>query len=210
MTGEAKPGRRELGLGELPDQQFAGLLKSVVVPRPIAWVSTTSIDGIDNLAPHSFFTFASEVPPILQFTSIGRHDSLRNALDTGEFVINLADFGNLDAVNASATPYPPDEDEFTEAGIEREDSVAVKPPRVASSPVAIECRTESSVDFGSSVVVFGKVVHLSISESVLVDGHPDIGLLEPLARLGKNEWSEIGKIHQLDRIPLDQVRRSGS
>ena len=96
----------------LPAGQFARLLKAVVVPRPIAWVSTTSAEGVDNLAPHSFFTFASEVPPVLQFTSIGHKDSLRNATGTGEFVINLADLGNLDAVNASGTAYPPDEDEF--------------------------------------------------------------------------------------------------
>lgn len=210
MTPKANPGRRELGFGELPDRQFAGLLKSVVVPRPIAWVSTISTEGIANLAPHSFFTFASEEPPILQFTSIGRNDSLRNALDTGEFVINLADLGHIEAVNASATAYPPEEDEFEAAGIEREDSVAVKPPRVSGSPVAIECRTESSVDFGSSVVVFGRVVHLSISESVLVEGHPDIGRLKPVARLGRNEWSEIGKLHRLDRIPLDEAHRPGT
>ncbi|MCB0830683.1 MAG: flavin reductase family protein, partial [Solirubrobacterales bacterium] len=151
---DSKQQRRELAAGGLPERQFARLLKAVVVPRPIAWVSTTSEDGVDNLAPHSFFTFASEVPPILQFTSVGRNDSLRNATSTGEFVINLADLSNVDAVNASATPYPHDEDEFAELGIEREPSAAVRPPRVAGSPVSIECRTESTVDFGESVVVF--------------------------------------------------------
>lgn len=204
---EAMTPRRELGPDELPDRHFARLLKAVVVPRPIAWVSTTSASGVDNLAPHSFFTFASEVPAILQFTSIGHNDSLRNATETGEFVICLANLANLDAVNASGTPYPPDEDEFEQLGIGREPSVAVKPPRVAGSPVAIECRTEKTVEFGEAVVVFGRVVHLAISESVLDGDHPDIERLEPLSRLGRNEWGEVGKLHRIDRIPLDQAPR---
>ena len=200
-------GRRELEPGELPERQFARLLKAVVIPRPIAWVSTTSAGGVDNLAPHSFFTFASEVPPVLQFTSIGRKDSLKNATETGEFVVNLADLGNLEAVNASGTTYPPEEDEFEALGIEREPSAAVKPPRVAGSPVAIECRTEGTVEFDESVVVFGRVVHLAISEAVLDGDHPDALKLAPMARLGRNEWSEIGKLHRIDRIPLDEARR---
>lgn len=206
-SGQVKK-RRELGPDELPERQFAKLLKAVVVPRPIAWVSTTSADGIDNLAPHSFFTFASEVPPILQFTSVGHNDSLRNATATGEFVINLADLPNVAAVNASATPYPPDQSEFEALGIEREKSSVVKPPRVAGSPVAIECVTEGTVEFGESTVIFGRVVHLAIKESVLDGDHPAIDKLAPMARLGRNEWSEIGKLHRIDRIPLDQAGRA--
>lgn len=179
----------------------------MVVPRPIAWVSTTSPEGVDNLAPHSFFTFASEVPPILQFTSIGHNDSLRNATATGEFVINLADLPNVAAVNASGTAFPSGEDEFAVLEVEREPSKAVKPPRVARSPVAMECKTEGTVEFGGSVVVFGKVVHLAIKESVLDGDHPDIHRLAPMARLGRNQWSEIGRVHEINRIPLEDVRQ---
>lgn len=201
--------RRELGSGDLPDRRFAQLLKAVVVPRPIAWVSTTSSSGVDNLAPHSFFTFASEVPPILQFTSIGRNDSLANAVETGEFVVCLADLANVSVVNASATPFPRDEDEFEALGIEKEPSAVVKPPRVANSPVAIECVTETTLEFEDSVVVFGRVVHLAIKESVFEGDHPAIEKLAPVARLGRNEWSEIGPLHRIDRIPLEQARQSG-
>lgn len=200
--GDPEP-RRELGPSELPERHFARLLKAVVVPRPIAWVSSTSADGVDNLAPHSFFTFASEVPPILQFTSIGRKDSLRNATETGEFVINLADLGNLEKINASGTAYPPGVDEFEVLGVEREPSSVVKPPRVAGSPVAIECATEGTVEFGEATVVFGRVVHLAIMEAVLDGDHPDIARLAPMARLGRNEWSEIGQVHRIDRIPFE-------
>ncbi|MDQ2621491.1 MAG: flavin reductase family protein [Actinomycetota bacterium] len=197
--------RRELSPSELPARQFAGLLKGVVVPRPIAWVSTTSADGIDNLAPHSFFTFASENPPILQFTSIGHKDSLRNATETGEFVINLADHANFDRVNRSGTDFPDDVDEFAVLAIRREKSALVTPPRVADSPVAIECRTLRTVEFGHSVVVFGEVLHLAIAESVMVDDYPDIGRLRPLARLGLNQWGEVGEIHYRARIRFEDL-----
>lgn len=179
------------------------LLNSVVVPRPIAWVSTLSIDGVENLAPHSFFTVASAVPAILQFTSVGRKDSLTNAVDTGEFVINLANRPLFEQVNATGTNFPAEISEFEAVGIKAEPSSAVRPPRVAGSPVALECRTEGTADFGDSVVVFGRLVHIAIDESVMVDGHPDIEKLQPLARLGKDQWSEIGEILEIKRIPYE-------
>jgi len=185
--------------GEDPGR-FYRLLNSVVVPRPIAWVSTRSADGIDNLAPHSFFTVSSAQPPVVQFTSIGRKDSLANALATGEFVVNFATEAMFEKVNATATDFPPDRDEFAEVEIEREPSDRVAPPRVAGSPVAIECELHGIEDFGSSVVVFGRVLLIAIDDSVLVDGHPDIGLLRPLARLGRRQWSTIGEVKEIARI----------
>lgn len=196
--------RRELAATDLPGRQFAGLLKGVVVPRPIAWVSTTSDDGVDNLAPHSFFTFASEVPPIVQFTSIGRKDSLKNATETGEFVICLANHENFERVNASGTDFPHDVDEFELLGIRREPSVAVTPPRVADSPVAIECRTLRTVEFGQAVVVFGEVLHLAIAEAAMSGDYPDVNRLRPLSRLGLNQWADLGEIHEKARIPYEE------
>jgi flavin reductase (DIM6/NTAB) family NADH-FMN oxidoreductase RutF len=182
---------------------FAATLKSIVVPRPIAWVSTISEDGVPNLAPHSFFTVASQRPPIVQFTSIGRNDSLRNAVATGEFTISLANREMFEMVNASGTNYPPEVDEFEVLGIEPEPSEFVTPPRVAGSPAAIECLTESTVEFEHSVVVFGRVLGLAIDERVLDGDHPEIERLRPLARLGRNEWSEIGEILEVERIRYD-------
>lgn len=179
---------------------FTGLLKAVVVPRPIAWVSTVSEDGVPNLAPHSFFTVASQLPPVVQFTSIGHNDSLRNATGTGEFVISLANRAMFEQINATGTNYPPDVDEFEAVGIEPEPSEFVAPPRVAASPVAIECVTLRTVDFEHSVVVFGRVVAIAVDESVLDGDLPDISRLEPLARLGRDEWSEIGRVLRAARI----------
>ncbi|MFF7974214.1 flavin reductase [Streptomyces sp. NPDC007905] len=181
---------------------FYRLLTAVVVPRPIAWVSTLAADGrTANLAPHSFFTVACTDPPIVQFTSVGRKDSLRNAEETGEFVVNFAPESLFAEINATGTDFPRHEGEFDAVGIEREPSLRVRPPRVAASPVALECTVHSTLRLGNSTVVFGRVVHAAVREDVLVDGRPDIGLLRPLARLGGNEWSTIGEVREAARIP---------
>lgn len=193
-----------------PETQPGGvyrLLNSVVVPRPIAWVSTRSAEGVDNLAPHSFFTVACADPPIVQFTSIGRKDSLANAVATGELVVNLAPEPLFEQVNATATDFPPGLDEFAEVGLEREPSREVAPPRVAGSPVAIECVLEDTHDFGTSVVVFGRVVLVAIVADVLVDGHPEIGRLRPLARLGRRQWSTVGEVREIGRIKYENWDR---
>ncbi|MFD3997729.1 flavin reductase family protein [Streptomyces sp. NPDC058548] len=187
---------------ELSDRtSFYRLLTATVVPRPIAWVSTSSADGTDNLAPHSFFTIASVTPPVVQFTSVGRKDSLRNVEETGEFVVNLAPEGLFEQINATATDFPRGVGEFDACGVEREPSLRVKPPRVAASPVALECELHSTLRIGDSTVVFGRVVHAAVDESVLVDGHPEMALMRPLARLGKNEWGTLGGIKEIARVP---------
>jgi len=186
-------------------RSFHGLLNSIVLPRPIAWVSTTSAEGVDNLAPHSYFTVSSVDPPVVQFTSIGHKDSLRNAVETGEFVVNFAASDDFERINASATNFPPEVDEFEAVGVEREPSATVLPPRVASSPVAIECVTDGTRDYGASVVVFGRVSHVAVDRAALTGGYPDVTKLRPLARLGGPlQWSEIGEIREITRIPHEE------
>ncbi|WP_330455778.1 flavin reductase family protein [Streptomyces sp. NBC_00820] len=184
----------------MPTRDFYQLLTSVVVPRPIAWVSTLTADGeTANLAPHSFFTVSCVDPPIVQFTSVGRKDSLRNVEETGEFVVNLTPEPLFTEINATATDFPRHEGEFDAVGIAREPSLRVRPPRVADSPAALECTLHATLRLGDSTVVFGRVVHAVVSEDALVDGRPDIRLLRPLARLGGNEWSTIGEVRDLAR-----------
>jgi len=185
---------------ELPGRAFYRLINSVVVPRPIAWVSTLSADGVANLAPHSFFTVSCVDPPVIQFTSVGRKDSLRNVEATKEFVVNLAPEWLFEQVNATATDFPPGGDEFAEVGVEREPSARVSPPRVAGSPAALECELRDTISFGDSTVVFGRVVFAAIDDDVLVDGHPEIDRLKPLSRLGRNEWGLLGEIRRISRI----------
>jgi flavin reductase (DIM6/NTAB) family NADH-FMN oxidoreductase RutF len=195
--------RTDFDPAEMPGYDFYKLLNSVVVPRPIAWVSSTSGEGVDNLAPHSFFTVSCVTPPIVQFTSVGRKDSQRNIDETREFVVNLTPESLFEQVNATATDFPNSEDEFAEVGVEREPSLRVGPPRVAGSPVALECVLHGTLSLGDCTIVLGRVVHAAIDEDVLVDGHPDIQRLRPLARLGKNEWSTIGEIKRISRIRRD-------
>ncbi|MEK0157380.1 flavin reductase family protein [Arthrobacter oryzae] len=192
--------RKDFSPDELPGGDFYRLLTAVVVPRPIAWVSSTSADGVDNLAPHSFFTVASVTPPIIQFTSVGRKDSLRNILERREFVVNLAPADLMAEVNATGTNFPPDVSEFDAAGLTREEGLTVTVPRVAESPVALECRLHSTLEMGDCVLVFGEVTHAAISTDVLEGSHPRIDLLEPLARLGRDEWGYLGPVEELGRI----------
>jgi flavin reductase (DIM6/NTAB) family NADH-FMN oxidoreductase RutF len=195
--------RTDFDPAQMENRAFYRLLNAVVVPRPIAWVSSVSADGHGNLAPHSFFTVACVDPPIVQFTSVGRKDSLNNVEQTKEFVVNLTPEWLFEQVNATGTNFPPEEDEFAEVGLEREPALRVGPPRVAGSPVAIECVLHDTVCLGDSTVVFGRVVHLAIDEAVLLDGHPEIGRLQPLSRLGKNQWGLLGEIREIDRIRFD-------
>src|ERR1044072_9069311 len=117
----------------MPGRQFYRLINSVVVPRPIAWGSSVSAEGVDNLAPHSFFTVARVTPPVVQFTSVGRKDSLHNVDATGEFVVNLAPEPRFEQVNATGTDFPAGVSEFDTVGLTPEPSARVAPPRVADS-----------------------------------------------------------------------------
>jgi flavin reductase (DIM6/NTAB) family NADH-FMN oxidoreductase RutF len=185
----------------LSPRDFYKFLTAVVVPRPIAWVSSRSAAGVDNLAPHSFFTVASVEPPIIQFTSVGEKDSLRNIEATGEFVVNLAPAALIEEVNASGTNFAADVSEFDAAGLTREPSTLVRPPRVKESPAVLECTLHRTMRMGNCVLVFGLVVRGSVSSQVLGDGRqPDVQRLDPLSRLGGDEWGTLGPVRALKRI----------
>jgi flavin reductase (DIM6/NTAB) family NADH-FMN oxidoreductase RutF len=171
-----------------------------VIPRPIAWVSSRSASGVDNLAPHSFFTVSSVDPPIVQFTSVGRKDSQENVEQTREFVVCLTPAALLDQVNATATNFPPGISEFDAVGLEREPSLRVAPPRVAASPVALECVLHEVISFGASTVVMGRVVLAAINDAAMRDGRPAVDLLRPTSRLGGNLWAEVGPLTEITRI----------
>ena len=196
--------RRDYDPAELGRAMYP-LLNSVVVPRPIARVSTRSAAGVDNLAPHSFFTIAGVDPPVVQFTSVGTKDSLRNARATGEFVVSMCTEALMEKVNLTGTDYPAEVSEFDAVGLTREPSLRVAPYRVAESPVAIECRLLDTKEFGDCTVVFGQVLHVAVDEAVLRNERPEITLLRPVARLGANEWSTIGEISSRRRIPFKEL-----
>jgi len=169
-------------------------LTALVVPRAIAWIGTVDADGTGNLAPHSFFTVASADPPIVTFASIGRKDTLRNVLATGEFTVSVVSQPQLHDANGSSAAFAPEADEAVELGIATSPARLVRPPVVADSPASLECRLHSTVDLGSSVLVLGEVVGINVDERVMVDGHPSYDLLAPLARLGGEEWGLPGEV----------------
>ena len=112
---------------------------ALVVPRPIGWISSLSENGVANLAPYSFFNAVSGAPPFIMFSSYGRKDSQINIEATGEFVVNMAVAELKDALNRTSAPFEPDIDEFERAGLEKAGCHNVAVPRVADSPVALEC-----------------------------------------------------------------------
>ncbi len=195
------PARVRFDPAEMDTGAFYRVLNSVVVPRPIAWVCSRSAEGVLNLAPHSFYTVACVDPPVVQFTSVGRKDSLTNVEQTREFTVSLTPEALFEQINATGTDFPPDQSEAEHAGVALEPSEVVGVPRVAESPVSIECTLHGTVSFGDSTVVFGRVVHVSAWESAVRDGRPRIEHLRPLARLGGNEWSTIGEVKEIRRIP---------
>jgi flavin reductase (DIM6/NTAB) family NADH-FMN oxidoreductase RutF len=182
-----------------PDVNFYKLMTAVVVPRPIAWVTTLSREGVVNLAPHSFYTVACGKPPIVMFSSVGKKDTLRNVKDTGEFVVNLTPAPLIEQVNNSSARFEADQSEPENLDIAMEPSVTVKPPRVRDSPVSIECSLHSTTELGNSTMILGDVLRITVQESVLVDGHPEYTRLDPLARLGKDEWALHAEVVSIRR-----------
>lgn len=182
-----------------PDVNPYKLLTSLVVPRPIAWVTSRSEDGVTNLAPHSFFTVAANRPPVVQFTSVGAKDTLRNVLATREFVVNLASLPQMDAINQTSAPYSPEVDEAAAVGLHMEPSEQVSPPRVADAPASIECVLHDTVPVGTCTLVLGRVVAVTVRDDALVDGMPAMSRLQPVSRLGGSEWGLPPEVVVLER-----------
>jgi flavin reductase (DIM6/NTAB) family NADH-FMN oxidoreductase RutF len=202
-------GRVERSAAELGRRLYP-TLNVLVAPRPIAWVSTVDrLDPLDgsvtlNVAPHSYFTVSSVDPPVVQFTSIGRKDSLRNIEATGEFVVNVVPWGLRYAVNETSIDAPPQVDEIALAGLTAEPSRCVRPPRIAQSPAAIECRLLEVRSFGerpvSGHVVFGEVLHIAVRAEVMADdGLPDLHLLDSATRADRSNWVRLGEFEAIER-----------
>ena len=190
---------------------FYRLMTSLVTPRPIAWVSTRSAEGVDNLAPHSFFTVVCADPPMVAFSSVGRKDTLRNVEATGEFVVNLIGEALTEQANLTGTDFPTELSEFDAAGLTREPGERVKAPRVAESPAALECAVHSTQELGDSTLVIGRVLCAVVDAAILgEDGLPLIELLRPMARLGRDEWSAIGEVSTRSRVRYGDWKRSGN
>lgn len=200
MDGNNKRERRSIDAGEIRPSRLYRLLTASIVPRPIAWVSSTSVDGINNLAPYSFFTVASSSPAIVSVTSITRKDTWSNVRETGEFVVNIGSESLIDKINQSSGTYPPDHDEFEAVSLTPQASDFVTPPRVAEASIAIECTLHDILEIGNGSLLLGDVVGFSIDQAVLAEDElPDIARLRPPSRLGRDEWGLTPETVKRDR-----------
>ncbi len=198
-----------------PDKKNHGLpftpLKSCVVPRPIGWISTLSLDGRVNLAPFSQFNLVSFEPGYLMFSSGGQHpdghrkDSLVNCEETGEFVYNMATYDLRAAVGLTAKNRDSSIDEMKLAGLTPAPSKRVKPPRVAESPVCIECTYYTTIVLPghtmktNHAMVIGRVVGVHIHDDcITADGKIDILKIRPLARLGYADYTSVREIFPIE------------
>ena len=183
-----------------------------IVPRPVAWVSTISGAGLTNLAPFSYFNGICSNPPALLFCPVnhadGREkDTLRNILEVGDFVVNIATEALVSAVNHTAAEYPAEISEFAAAGLTPLPGVVVRSPRVAESPIHLECRLLQVVDVGhggnSGHVVIGRIVYGHFAPAVYRDGKIQLDALMPIARLAGTTYCPVRETFDLPRPAVD-------
>ncbi len=185
------------------------LLTGLVVPRPVAWVTSLSTGGVLNLAPFSAFTFVSPKPPMLAI-SVGHKagiykDTARNILATEEFVIHIAGQAQLDALHDSAEEHPPDISEVAHLGLATLPSDLVAPARLADAPVAMECRLRHCIEFGDtrSRLLVGEAVRIHLRDGLLCDGKVDTVELDPIARIGGPTYAALGRL--ITKKPVRQT-----
>jgi flavin reductase (DIM6/NTAB) family NADH-FMN oxidoreductase RutF len=182
------------------------LLVHSILPRPIAWISTISADGVANLAPYSFFTVASCNPPVLSVTQVNPRDrlskdTLANLKATGACVVNIVSAALAEQMNATCADYPPGVSEFTATGIARAPGMVVEADGVADAPVRFECRLrqviEISAEPSGGTMMLLDVVHIHVADAVLVNGVIDPQLLDAVGKMGGNDYA-----HTRDRFDL--------
>jgi flavin reductase (DIM6/NTAB) family NADH-FMN oxidoreductase RutF len=181
---------------------------SLVVPRPIGWITTISPAGVINLAPYSFFNMIASHPPFVMFASNSRKHSQLHAQSGGEFVFNLATYDLRTEMNISGGDYPAEVSEPEVAKLAMAPSRKVKPPRVARSPIALECVYSQTVNLVSSngkkhtyEMVVGEVVNVHIDDAVIVDGMIDMARIRPIGRLGyRGDYTVVDNVFFMARV----------
>ena len=198
----------EMKLDPKTFDSFYRVLTGVVVPRPIAFVSTVSSEGVPNLAPYSFFNVVASDPPTIVFSSsrhtgLKRKDTLANIEETGEFVVNVVVDDIAEAMNMTAAEFPEDVDEFEISGLTPIASDLVKAPRVSESPVNMECRLNQIIPLGNdghaNGLVIGEVVLMHVRDD-LIDGHRiNHQLLKPTGRLAGSMYCHTSDVYEMPR-----------
>ena len=182
------------------------LITGIVVPRPIAWVTSLSATGVLNLAPFSAFMFVSPKPPMLAI-SVGRKgniykDTAQNILNNEEYVVHIADSSLMNAVHESSTEHPPEVSEVEELGLATLPGERIKVPRLAAAPIAMECRFRQCLEFGEtrSRLIIGEVLVFHIRDGLLNNGKIETEALDPIARIAGPRYAKMGEIVTLKPV----------
>jgi flavin reductase (DIM6/NTAB) family NADH-FMN oxidoreductase RutF len=182
------------------------LMTGIVVPRPIAWVTSLSATGVLNLAPFSAFTFVSQKPPMLAI-SVGRKgtifkDTAHNILATEEYVIHVADTPLMEAVHESSAEHPSDVSEVEVLKLDTLPSERIRVPRLAAPPIAMECRFRQCLEFGElrSRLIVGEVVMIHIRDGLMNNDKVETTALDPIARIAGPRYARLGEIVTLQSV----------
>ena len=185
------------------------LLTGTVIPRPIAWVATIDDNGIDNLAPFSFFNVVSEDPPHIMFSTVRtgnkNKDTLNNILANKQFVVNLVTEDVVEQMNTTSQSVPADVNEFQLANVTPIDSIYIKPKRVKESLVHFECEMVHHYFIekhqnGGACIIIGKIITMHIDDTILMENHKiNLEKYKPVARLAGSNYSKLGEIFSIKR-----------
>ena len=196
----------------LSPQETYKLITGVVVPRPIAWVTTLGPGGHVNLAPFSAFTFVSNKPPMVGI-NVGRKagvrkDTANNIHAHGEFVVNIADETMIEHVHLSAIEHAPEVSEVAELGLGVAPSTKIRTPRLADAPISLECRFHRAIEFGDtgSEFIVGEILVWHIRDGLYRDGKIDTLKLRPIARIAGPRYAKLGEI--IDLAPIRQTEKT--
>jgi flavin reductase (DIM6/NTAB) family NADH-FMN oxidoreductase RutF len=181
-------------------RHFFQLFSGALVPRPIAWITSTNQDGSLNLAPYSFFGGVNTRPPMVM-VSIGTHEGElkhtgENLIRTKECVIHIPSVSHIDAVNKSAHKYEVNVSELLQTGLSTCKSNVVQTPSIEGTSIRIECRLNQVVELPTNQMFLLDVVSLFIDDNVLINGVPDIKAIDPLSRIGGNFYTTVGEVIQ--------------
>lgn len=179
----------EYDANELDGRENGRIVKTAVTPRPIAWVSTRSEDGVENLAPFSSYNYVSSAEPVVLFNTPNRprdelKDTTRNAIDTEEFAVNVVTEEFIEEMDRTSASVPPEESEFELAGLDRAECETIDAPRVADAAVTMECTLYDTLEVHDRLMVLGDVQYYHVAEEVMVDGKIDSTRLATVGRLG--------------------------
>jgi flavin reductase (DIM6/NTAB) family NADH-FMN oxidoreductase RutF len=185
------------------------LLVGSIIPRPIALVTTLSLNGVLNAAPFSYFSIISSQPPLLSVAVQRKQgemkDTARNAIDTGAFVIHITDRSIIDKVNETAANLPPDESEVSKAGFTPITSDKIVVPGLQEAKIRMECLLEQTIPLGGSDehpacdLLIGRVVQFHFADDVYEDGHINPDRLDPISRLAGSYYAELGSQFSIER-----------